>query len=128
MIAQGGSAAAVDAAVGRRVQARRLVLDIGPSEVAARIGVSPDRLRRFESGEDRIPARLLLTLAEALGVAVPYFFGAEGPAAETPPPRQRREEAELLDRFKRITDDRGRRLLIALAEQMAEPLADRRPA
>jgi hypothetical protein len=54
-------------------------------------------------------------------VPVPYFFGAEGTEGAAPSPRNRREEAELLERFTRITDDRARQILIALAEQMADP-------
>lgn len=65
--------AAIDVAVGRRIQRRRRERGITQSELARRAGMPEDQLRRIEAGQER-PGGLLMDIARELDVSVAYFY------------------------------------------------------
>ena len=70
------------------------------SELASRIGIIQSDLCRMEKGEYKVGLDSLFKILEVFGMNIGEFFdekvGFEGPAME---------EAEILDRFRRLSDD-----------------------
>ncbi|MES2862461.1 MAG: helix-turn-helix transcriptional regulator [Pseudomonadota bacterium] len=77
----------VDAAVGRRIAARRSALGLSQTVLAQRIGISPQQVQKYEAGANRISASRLSALAAALGIGPGALFPAlglvEDPTAST---------------------------------------------
>lgn len=70
------------------------------SELASRIGIIQSDLCRMEKGEYRVGLDTLFKVLEVFGMNIGEFFdeklSPEGPAAE---------EGEVLERFRRLSDD-----------------------
>jgi len=66
----------VDAHVGMRVRMTREFRGLQPADLAQALGISLDRLDRYERGVERIEARHLSTAATRLGVSASFFFAA----------------------------------------------------
>lgn len=64
----------VDRHVGQRARARRRMLQLSQSAVAARLGVSFQQLQKYERGTNRISASTLHALSLALDLPVARFF------------------------------------------------------
>ena len=62
-------------ALGRRLEALRKRQQFQLSELAARVGVTPQALYAYEIGDRRVPSALLLPLSEALRVPVTALLG-----------------------------------------------------
>ncbi len=72
----------IDAFIGLRVRERRVFLQLSIAELAARIGVEPNDLEEYETGERPTSAGELHELSKALGVPVSHFFkGIESKAS-----------------------------------------------
>lgn len=72
----------IDAFIGQRVRERRVFLQLSVAELAARIGVEPNDLEEYETGERPTSAGELHELSKALGVPVSHFFkGIESKAS-----------------------------------------------
>jgi transcriptional regulator with XRE-family HTH domain len=97
-------------------------------DVAAAIGVEPERLREFETGGERVPAAVLLRLSKVLHIDVLAFFRGlptkdPAPGASVAIVSETTEEAEataLLRDFSRIHDQRARQLILSLVAGYAE--------
>lgn len=79
---------AVDAYVGSRLRARRLLLQMSEVWLAGMLSISVEKLAAIEEGRARIGHRDLLRCADLLDVPERYFylgFGAPSPAPEKPP-------------------------------------------
>jgi transcriptional regulator with XRE-family HTH domain len=72
----------VAAEIGRRIRQRREYLAKSQEEVARGIGVGRSNLSQIESGNVRISAVDLVTLATILKVRPSYFFEDEGANAD----------------------------------------------
>ena len=64
----------IDAYVGRRIEERRRNLHISQTALAQAMRLSLRQVRRYESGEVRLPPATLAALAEFLRAPVSYFF------------------------------------------------------
>jgi transcriptional regulator with XRE-family HTH domain len=65
---------AIDRHVGSRVRAQRLMLEMSETSLGEALGVTPQRVQRYENGTDRIDAIQLVQLAGILKVPVVFFF------------------------------------------------------
>ncbi len=63
-----------DAAVGRRIAARRSAMGLSQTALAQRIGISPQQVQKYEAGANRIPASRLSAVAVALGITPGSLF------------------------------------------------------
>ena len=85
---------AVDASVGRRIGARRAAMGLSQTALAQRLGVSPQQVQKYESGQNRISASRLSAIAAALGVAPGTLF---------PDPPKSASEVDDLDTLRAMT-------------------------
>ena len=85
--------------VGQKVRRLRKERAMTQSELAARIGIIQSDLCRMEKGEYKVGLDTLFRILEVFGMNIGEFFDertAEGAAAE---------EGELVDRFRRLSDE-----------------------
>lgn len=64
----------VDAFVGRRICARRRLLQMSQKQLAEKLGVTFQQVQKYEKGMNRIGAGRLYSIAKILGVTIHYFF------------------------------------------------------
>jgi transcriptional regulator with XRE-family HTH domain len=64
----------VDTHVGKRLRQRRLIRGLSQRELAAKVGISPQQLQKYEIGQNRITAARLFSCAEVLDVPVWSFY------------------------------------------------------
>lgn len=67
-------ATAMDKRAGRRLKRRRKTVGISLFALAAVMGVSMQQIRKYEEGENRIPALRLYLAAKALDKPMEWFF------------------------------------------------------
>ena len=86
--------------VGQKVRRLRKERGMTQSELATRIGIIQSDLCRMEKGEYRVGLDTLFKVLEVFGMNIGEFFDERslptGPAAE---------EAEVLDRFRRLSEE-----------------------
>ena len=110
-----------DRYVGARVRGRRRMLGLTQHQLAERIGVSYQQANKYETGLNRVSAGRLYQLAQALGVAVGYFFegtGRDDTFVLTP---QQQLMLELACSFIAIPNRSHQQGVISLARALAEP-------
>ncbi len=84
----------VDAHVGKRIRHRRWMVGMTQQQLADKVGIKFQQIQKYETGMNRVSASRLWSIADALDVAIDFFFeglDADG-AAEA------REDAVLADR------------------------------
>src|SRR4051812_12223036 len=64
----------VDLHVGARIRMRRILLDMNQQALGKKLGLTFQQVQKYENGSNRVSASRLSGIAEALGVAVGYFF------------------------------------------------------
>lgn len=64
----------MDLTIGRRLRERRILLGLSQDELARRIGLSFQQLQKYETGENRISAARLYSIAQVLDVSITWFF------------------------------------------------------
>ncbi len=102
----------LDAYIGAKVRMRRLMLNMSQETLSGKLGVTFQQVQKYEKGLNRISASRLFELALALGVPVGYFYeGLEESAALA--------GVELNQAFLRIDDDKMRRRLLAMVNDIA---------
>ena len=111
-----------EVALGTKIKAAHLSLEMSQTELGRAIGVSFQQVQKYERGADRIAASTLQSLAEALGVHPGSFFD------DVPAPTGRvgelREMLNAATTFHRIRNPVLREHLLALAQRMAEMDSD----
>jgi transcriptional regulator with XRE-family HTH domain len=65
---------AVDAHVGRKIRARRMVMGMSQTELGDALGITLQQVQKYEKGAERVGASRLQKISVALDVAVFYFF------------------------------------------------------
>jgi transcriptional regulator with XRE-family HTH domain len=129
------AANAVDEHLGKRVKARRLVLDISQERLADLVGVTFQQIQKYENGVNRIAASRLWEMAKALSVPVSYFFegipldrpagvAEDGPEELVYDMMATPEGQRLLQIFGAIKNPKLRRRVVELVRVMAEEEAD----
>ena len=128
----------LDAYIGARVRMRRLMLNMSQEVLSGKLGVTFQQVQKYEKGLNRISASRLFELALALGVPVGYFYegleesdalarvnGAKEGLQDSPavsPPMEFISSGpgvELNQVFLRIDDDKMRRRLLAMVNDIA---------
>ncbi|AZL16123.1 helix-turn-helix domain-containing protein [Rickettsiales endosymbiont of Stachyamoeba lipophora] len=64
----------IDQIIGKRIKARRIFLGFSRQELAEKIGVTHQQVQKYENGSNRISAGRLYAIAEAINVAMSFFF------------------------------------------------------
>ncbi|MBI1416854.1 MAG: helix-turn-helix domain-containing protein [Limimaricola sp.] len=64
----------IDAYVGKRIRSERLHADLTQAALADRVGIRFQQLQKYESGQNRVSASRLWSIAAALKVPVSSFF------------------------------------------------------
>jgi transcriptional regulator with XRE-family HTH domain len=127
----------LDAYIGARVRMRRLMLNMSQEALSGKLGVTFQQVQKYEKGLNRISASRLFELSQALGVPVGYFYdgldegdalvrlnGADG-LQDSPAVSPLMEfissgpGVELNQAFLRIEDDKMRRRLLAVVNDIA---------
>jgi len=109
----------VDQEIGLRIRARRLDLRMSQVALADAIGVTFQQVQKYEKGQNRISAAMLIKIASVLGLtAAELMPNLENDSQEA----QGSEEllAELAVALKQIRDPKARRLLVQIAKTMAD--------
>ena len=127
----------LDAYIGARVRMRRLMLNMSQEALSGKLDVTFQQVQKYEKGLNRISASRLFELSQALGVPVGYFYdgldegdalvrlnGADG-LQDSPAVSPLMEfissgpGVELNQAFLRIEDDKMRRRLLAMVNDIA---------
>jgi transcriptional regulator with XRE-family HTH domain len=114
-------AKAIDRNVGPRVRERRIMLGLTQEQLAGLIGVTVQRVCKYETGINRIAAGRLYQLAQALDVDVGYFFEESGRNSAFSVTQQQRLLLKLARDFNAIPNRRHQEDLVSLARAMAGP-------
>ncbi|NJO34904.1 MAG: helix-turn-helix transcriptional regulator, partial [Rhodospirillales bacterium] len=89
----------IDVHVGSRIRLRRTLLGISQERLADAIGLTFQQVQKYEKGANRVSSSRLVDLANALDVAVPYFFDemSAGVRAQTPSELMRTKQRPKID-------------------------------
>lgn len=111
----------VDAAVGRRVRARRILVGKSQGDLGDLVGVTFQQIQKYESGQNRISASRLLSIADVLGVPVSHFFDdidSTSTGAGTSSKAQEDQYIALTRQFHRLSEDQ-KKTVVLMIETMA---------
>ena len=73
----GKSVTSIDAVVGRRIRAQRMVLGLSQTELGKKLGVTFQQVQKYENGTNRVSASRLHQIAHVLAVPTTFFFPEE---------------------------------------------------
>jgi transcriptional regulator with XRE-family HTH domain len=110
----------IDVAVGARVRLRRKAHNITQSELAHKLGYTFQQIQKYERGDNRISASVLVKTAAILQCSVSElvgeksFVGADDPALLTP------DAAHLIKLYSLIKDNRDRKILMKIAKTFVD--------
>ena len=117
----------IDLHLGKRLRRRRRLLGLTQQQLADAVGVRFQQIQKYECGANRISAARLWRLAEALEVAVGYFYdglATNGAGRETGGERgdggeilTRKETLDLIQAYYQL-GERPRRRLLDLAKSL----------
>jgi len=132
----------IDIHVGGRLRLRRNLLGLSQEQLGKASGLTFQQIQKYERGANRMGASRLFQLARLLDVPVAWFFESlpakitssrpagfsdsskQAPLEGGPPAQdemlQRRETAELLRAWYKITDPKQRRKLLGVIKTMGE--------
>jgi transcriptional regulator with XRE-family HTH domain len=114
----------VDAHVGKRIRHRRWMVGMTQQQLADKVGIKFQQIQKYETGMNRVSASRLWDVADALGVAISFFFEglAEGQAATAYAPGDMMSDKEALElvRSYYAIPEAQRRRLFDLARVLSE--------
>lgn len=70
--------------IGHRIRARRLLLEKSQEALATQLGISPQQVHKYETGQSAITAGRLSDVARALDCEIGYFFEQFGQGPSLP--------------------------------------------
>ncbi len=73
----------IDLAVGTRIRIRRRYLKISQDELAEALGLTFQQIQKYERGENRVSASMLVRIAARLETSVATLVGEDAPAEES---------------------------------------------
>ena len=68
----------VDKRVGQNIRARRKDMHMTLAELAERLNVTHQQLQKYETGQNRVSASMIVDLTEALNVSIEDLFDGTG--------------------------------------------------
>jgi transcriptional regulator with XRE-family HTH domain len=114
----------VDVHVGKRIRHRRWMVGVTQQQLADKVGIKFQQIQKYETGMNRVSASRLWDIADALDVAVSFFF--EGLSGEDAPATARdgdifadKEALALVRSYFAIPEAQRRRLF-----ELAKVLSD----
>jgi transcriptional regulator with XRE-family HTH domain len=129
----------IDVHVGSRIRLRRTLLGISQTSLAEAVGLTFQQVQKYEKGANRVSSSRLVDLANALDVAIPFFFGemSAGVGAQTPSallkagqqpaavdsdtdPMAKRETLEFVRAYYKITDPAVRKRVFELTKTIGK--------
>ena len=114
----------VDVHVGKRVRHRRWMVGMTQQQLGDIVGIKFQQIQKYETGMNRISASRLWDIADALGVAISYFFEGMEPQAQpnddVAPDIMADKEALLLVRSYYAIPEAQRRRLFELAKVLSD--------
>ena len=112
-----------DEELGAKVMALRLGAGMSQTELGARLGVSYQHMRRYETGSYRLTVYTLTKIAAALGTPIAVFFDDMPlPTGSIPLVREAMKGVSAIQRIKHPT---VRRRLLDLIAELTKMNADR---
>jgi transcriptional regulator with XRE-family HTH domain len=69
-----------DVAIGQKIRALRLERGLSQEELGRAVGITFQQIQKYERGANRVSAARLQRIADALEVAVTFFYRAGDPA------------------------------------------------
>ncbi|QOL81573.1 helix-turn-helix domain-containing protein [Pseudooceanicola spongiae] len=116
----------VDVHVGKRIRHRRWLVGMTQQQLAERVGIKFQQIQKYETGANRVSASRLWDIADALEVAVSFFFegleaeNANGEHTNVPADVMGDKEAlDLIRSYYAIPENQRRRLF-----ELARVLSD----
>ena len=109
----------VDAHVGARIRARRVMLGLTQQQLTMMIGITYQQVHKYEHGINRVSAGRLYDIALALNVPIAYFYeglGWEAPQTATP---QQRILLDTARSFSEIQNEKHQEAVSQLARALA---------
>jgi transcriptional regulator with XRE-family HTH domain len=120
----------IDRHVGTRLRMQRMVRGLSQTELGEAVGVTFQQIQKYESGKNRVSASRLQQIADVLKVAPDFFFEAthtkkarDSGSSETILIDEfisSREGIALAKAFSKISNQKMRRTIVSLIEQLAE--------
>lgn len=114
----------VDAHVGKRIRHRRWMVGMTQQQLADKVGIKFQQIQKYETGMNRVSASRLWDIADALGVAISFFFEGladnQVNAAYAPGDMMSDKEALELVRSYYAIPEAQRRRLFDLARVLSE--------
>jgi len=119
----------IDLHLGKRLRRRRRLLGLTQQQLATAVGIRFQQIQKYECGANRISAARLWQLAEALEVAVAYFYdgvaeshgrvesAAAAEARTGDGMLARKETMDLIKAYYQL-EERPRRRLLDLAKSL----------
>ena len=96
------------ATFGDRVAAAREVVGLGEEDLARRLGVRVETLRRWEGDVDEPRANKLQMLAGVLGVSLAWLMTGAGEEPGVPAPAENEEVAAILSEMRQVRGEMAR--------------------
>jgi transcriptional regulator with XRE-family HTH domain len=109
----------IDLAIGARLRERRQELKLSMAYVAEAIGISFQQLQKYESGQNRVAAATLVSLAEVLRIEPTALLSHAKPPAKRAAPTEDAMARQLQQAFSKLTSQRERRLILDLTRRLA---------
>lgn len=109
--------------LGERLRELREREGLRQSDLARHAGVTQQQIRKYELGEDAIPARLMLFLAHALHVSIGSLYG-EPPDALDARAHENPKVREFVAEYERIRSPARREKMRELVHVLALHLPD----
>ena len=106
--------------IGEKVKKKRRELGISQEELAEKLGVTYQQVQRYENGTNRLNVENIQVIADALDVAVSYFFGngrkRKNIVSEELTPYLPVDESKLLGYFRRTKTRNLKNLVLQVAK------------
>ena len=113
-----------DIAIAQRLRALRLERGLSQNAIARQTGVSFQQFQKYEKGDNRISAGRLQRIADALGIPITAFYGANGQRGDNQEQSfvylRTRGAMRLVRAYAGISGRAPRVALLALAEALAQ--------
>lgn len=122
MMKRTAATAAIDEAIGARVRARRLELNMSQMELAAALDLTFQQVQKYEKGTNRIGGSRLTQIAAILKTGPAAFFAPDDddkPAMAMLDMASTHVGSRMIAAFNAITDHEMRKTLCELAEAAA---------
>jgi transcriptional regulator with XRE-family HTH domain len=119
----------IDVAVGTRIRIRRKLVGVSQGELGEALGLTFQQIQKYERGDNRISASMLVRAARKLDTTVGSLVGEDEMAPPQSPVLEDLSQPgapDLLAAFARISDVAIRRSLIDLTRTLADADAIRK--